>query len=175
MKNKDNIVSFVTSTTFEDCYMTFRFFTNTDTPMYVTDSTEAQKNKSYAPDKIGHGKKMAQIPIVLQDWINSKQFCKPGVSIKSVAKEIGINSNYLSRYLNGELNITFQYWLHTLRIEEAKTIMSKNPKIKLYTVAKAIGISKIYNFSRWFKNITGITANEWRTSHIILNTYQSEI
>lgn len=99
----------------------------------------------------------------------------PGVSIKSVAKEIGINSNYLSRYLNGELNITFQYWLHTLRIEEAKTIMSKNPKIKLYTVAKAIGITKIYNFSRWLKNITGITANEWRTSHIIQNPYQSEI
>ena len=71
--------------------MTSRFFTNIDTPMYVTDSTDAQENKSYAPDKIGHGKKMAQIPIVLQDWIDSKQFCKPGVSIKSVAKEIGIN------------------------------------------------------------------------------------
>lgn len=40
MKNKDNIVSFVTSTTFEDYYMTFRFFTNTDTPMYVADSTD---------------------------------------------------------------------------------------------------------------------------------------
>lgn len=65
MKNKDNIVSFVTSTTFEDYYMTFRFFTNTDTPMYVADSTDVQENKSFAPDKIGHGKKMAQIPIVL--------------------------------------------------------------------------------------------------------------
>lgn len=72
---------------------------------------------------------------MLNDWIDRKQFCRPGVSIKSVAKEIGINNNYLSKYLNNVLGITFHQWLHNLRIEEAKVLMKEqaflcNPSIE---------------------------------------------
>ena len=48
------------------------------------------------------------------------------------------------------------YWEQTfingsipLRIEEAKQIILHNPGVK-------------YNFSRWFKSITGMTAVTWR-------------
>ena len=60
------------------------------------------------------------------------------------------------------LGTNFQQWLHTLRIEEAKHIMAEDPKIKLYTVANSVGIPKVYNFSRWFKIITGVNALAWR-------------
>ena len=156
------MTGFASSTTFEGCCCESCSFGYVGTPMYVSYSTNIQENKSYAPTKIEYGKKMEQIPVMLNDWIDRKQFCRSGVSIKSVAKEIGINNNYLSKYLNNVLGITFHQWLHNLRIEEAKVLMKENPKIKLYEVAKAVGIPEEYNFSRWFKIITGMTANEWR-------------
>jgi AraC-like DNA-binding protein len=53
-------------------------------------------------------------------------------------------------------------WLYTLRIEEAKQIILRNPGVKISEVASAVGIPIIYNFSRWFKSITGMTAVTWR-------------
>lgn len=41
-----------------------------------------------------------------------------------MATQIGTNHNYLSKYLNECLGITFQMWLNTLRIEESKQILS---------------------------------------------------
>ena len=53
---------------------------------------------------------------------------------------IGINSNYLSNYFNHTLGITFHTWLHTLRIQEAKRIISADPSIKISAVAASVGI-----------------------------------
>ena len=112
--------------------------------------------------KLKSGKKMEQIPAVLGEWTARKLYCVPGVSIKTLAKHIGINSNYLSNYFNHTLGITFHTWLHTLRIQEAKRIISADPSIKISAVAASVGIPVLYNFSRWFKSITGMTAVTWR-------------
>ena len=98
--------------------------------------------------KVKSGKKMEQIPTVLGEWTARKLYCVPGVSIKSLSTQIGINSNYLSFYFNHVLGANFHQWLYTLRIEEAKQIILHNPGVK-------------YNFSRWFKSITGMTAVIW--------------
>ena len=69
-----------------------------------------------------------------------KLYCTPGISIKTLAKHIGINSNYLSNYFNHTLGITFHTWLHTLRIQDAKRIISADPSIKISAVAASVGI-----------------------------------
>ena len=48
--------------------------------------------------------------------------------------------NYLSNYFNHTLGITFHTWLHTLRIQEAKRIISADPSIKISAVAASVGI-----------------------------------
>ena len=111
--------------------------------------------------KIKFGHKKEQIPVALQNWIENKLYCTPGISIKTLAKHIGINSNYLSFYFNHVLGANFHQWLYTLRIEEAKRIILHNPGVKISEVASAVGIPVIYNFSRWFKSITGMTAVTW--------------
>ena len=65
-------------------------------------------------------------------------------------------------YFNHVLGSNFHQWLYTLRIEEAKRIILHNPGVKISEVASAVGIPVIYNFSRWFKSITGMTAVTWR-------------
>ena len=112
--------------------------------------------------KVKSGKKMEQIPAVLGEWTARKLYSVPGVSIKSLSTQIGINSNYLSFYFNHVLGSNFHQWLYTLRIEESKQIILRNPGVKISEVASAVGIPVIYNFSRWFKSITGMTAVTWR-------------
>ena len=82
-------------------------------------------------------------------------------SIKEVASQIGTNHNYLSQYLNNSLGTTFQLWLNTLRIEENKTILTSED-ISIEEVGIRVGIPESYNFSRWFKVVTGTTPFRYR-------------
>ena len=96
------------------------------------------------------------------NWIENKGFCTPDLNIKDVAQEIGTNQNYLSSYLNNHLDMTFQVWLNTLRIEEAKKILTNGEKISIEEVGIQVGFSQNYNFSKWFKTVTGTTPFRYR-------------
>lgn len=99
----------------------------------------------------------------IEDWVVAKKFCRANLTIKDVALEIGTNHSYLSKYLNSHLNTSFQVWLNTLRIEESKTILASE-KISIEEVGARVGIPLSYNFSRWFKIITGETPFRYRQS-----------
>lgn len=101
----------------------------------------------------------------LNDWVEKKHFCKSDLTIKDVASDMGTNHNYLSKYINNELGITFQVWLNTLRIEESKLLMSKEPKVSIEEIGQRVGFAQLYNFSRWFKQVTGETPFKWRKQH----------
>jgi AraC-like DNA-binding protein len=95
-------------------------------------------------------------------WITEKGFCKPDLNIKDVAMEMGTNQNYLSQYLNNYKGTTFQMWLNTLRIEESKIILTSGEKMSIEEVGIKVGITQSYNFSRWFKLLTGMTPFQFR-------------
>ena len=97
----------------------------------------------------------------VEKWVEKKLYCNPNLSIKEVATQMGTNHNYLSQYLNNTLQVTFQLWLNALRIEEAKSILLSEP-LSVEEVGIRVGIPESYNFSRWFKNITGTTPLKYR-------------
>lgn len=97
----------------------------------------------------------------VERWVSEKNYCTPNLTIKDVAAQIGTNHNYLSQYINNCLNMTFQLWLNTLRIEESKHILT-NENITIEEVGAKVGILESYNFSRWFKNVTGTTPFKYR-------------
>lgn len=154
---------FVSSATFGDDFESFwssAYIDNASMQNRASDKFQLGGADMFV--KIKPGKKMEQIPAALDIWIERKQHCETGVSIKSLSRQIGINSSYLSTYFNGVLGTNFQQWLHNLRIEEAKKIIQQNPNVKIADVALAVGIPILYNFSRWFSKISGMTANAWR-------------
>ena len=75
---------------------------------------------------------------------------------------MGTNHNYLSTYINGYLNMTFQVWLNTLRIEAAKELLLNEPKMTIEEIGAQVGIPQGYNFSRWFKLVTELTPHQFR-------------
>ena len=116
-------------------------------------AAEKQPKATNLADKIGAN---------VNGWIEKKGFCTPDLNIKDVALEIGTNQNYLSSYLNNHLEMTFQVWLNTLRIEEAKKILTNGEKISIEEVGIQVGFSQNYNFSKWFKTVTGTTPFRYR-------------
>lgn len=98
-------------------------------------------------------------------WVSEMKFIEPDITIKDVAMAIGTNHNYLSKYLNSVVGMTFSVWLHTLRIEESKKLLTGPEKLSIEEIGKRVGIPEIYNFSRWFKNITGLTPYQYRKTN----------
>lgn len=95
-------------------------------------------------------------------WVENKGFCKADITIKDVAAEMGTNHSYLSQYINGVLEMTFQQWLNNLRIEESKIILIENRNLSIEEVGAAVGIPQSYNFSKWFKQRTEMTPFRYR-------------
>ena len=116
------------------------------------DEVKEEKDKEFRD-------KMA--PIVA-GWIVKKAYTQPDLSIVDVAREMGTNQNYLSRYLNSHLNMTFSIWLNGLRVEESKTLLANERQLSIEEIGQTVGFKESYNFSKWFKNITGETPYQFK-------------
>lgn len=102
---------------------------------------------------------------LVDKWVEEKKFCREGLNIKDVAMEMGTNQNYLSQYINNDLDMTFQIWLNTLRIEESKILLTSKEKMSIEEIGIKVGIPQNYNFSRWFKQLTEMTPFQYRRTH----------
>lgn len=115
---------------------------------------------------IGTDLKQKMAPL-LEKWVNDYGYIKSDITIKDVAQEIGTNHTYLSKYINSELNMTFTVYLHTLRIEESKKWLLGSEKVSIEEIGTKVGIPEIYNFSRWFKIVTGVTPQQFRKANAV--------
>lgn len=99
---------------------------------------------------------------IVEAWVAEKKFCTSDLNIKEVAADMGTNQNYLSQYLNSHLNTTFQVWLNTLRVEESKILLTDGSKRSIEEIGSMVGFTQTYNFSRWFRTVTGTTPFRFR-------------
>ena len=83
-------------------------------------------------------------------------------TIEHVARDMGTNRSYLSRYLNELCHVNFYEWVAQLRIEEAQSLMSTHPSMLIEQIATRVGFTSASTFSSTFKKIVGITPNKWR-------------
>lgn len=99
-------------------------------------------------------------------WIAKKHFLKSSITIDDLAKFLGTNRTYLSSYLNSEKNTTFRQWINLLRIEEAKRIISDNPKITMTELATRLGYADTSTFFRQFKAKEGVQPSVWEQEYL---------
>ncbi|ANH60873.1 helix-turn-helix domain-containing protein [Dokdonia donghaensis] len=89
-------------------------------------------------------------------------FTSHNVTLKSLAKQIGTNASYLSKYINVEKSENFSTYLNDLRINYVLKELYNNPKLKFYTVAaiaEEVGFSNVKSFSTHFKRVTGLSVS----------------
>lgn len=115
---------------------------------------ETKENKDY--------KKLEKVGILMEKWTLMEHYTQPDINIKDVATEMGTNSNYLSTYINKVLETSFATWLNSLRVEKSKEYLCAKERISIEECGIRVGYQSLYNYSRWFKIVTGMSPSEWR-------------
>ena len=81
--------------------------------------------------------------------------------LQDVADEVYVSQWHLSKLLNKHLEQNFSEILNGIRIEKAKELL-KDPSLRIGDIAELVGFVDLAHFSRVFKSICGMSANEYR-------------
>ncbi len=87
------------------------------------------------------------------------------LSLSLVAEKTYVSQWHLSKLLNKQEGKNFSEILSQIRIAHAKELL-KNPEYRIADVAEIVGFTDVAHFSRVFKKIQGISANEYRNTRI---------
>ena len=86
---------------------------------------------------------------------------KEKISLGEVADKVYVSQWHLSKLLNKHANKNFYDILNDIRIREAKKLLS-NPSLRISEISEMVGYIDQAHFSRIFKKLEGISANEYR-------------
>ena len=98
----------------------------------------------------------------IKAWVGEKKFIGTQFTIDELAATLGTNKNYLSYFINERYSKNFSAWVSSLRIEEAKRLMTANPEQKLEDIAYFVGFSSPSYFSKVFSLHEGVSPTVWR-------------
>ena len=90
--------------------------------------------------------------------------CTKKLSLQEVADHCYVSQWHLSKLLNRQLGQNFYDILNSVRIERAKELL-EDPSLRISEVAAHAGYSDTAHFSRVFKSLEGVSANEYRNLH----------
>lgn len=88
------------------------------------------------------------------------------IKLKKLAPKFGYNSSYLGKIFAKKMDISFNDFLHKVRIEEAKKLLL-NSTYRIYEIATLLGYKNVDYFHLRFKQFENTTPNEYRLSHHI--------
>ena len=86
---------------------------------------------------------------------------KEKLRLVDVADQIYISQWHLSKLLNRHTGQNFSEILNGVRMEKAKELL-KDPSLRIYDIAEMVGFQDMAHFSRVFRKLEGISANEYR-------------
>ena len=107
-------------------------------------------------------KRYEKVAALIEKWVETGKYTTSGINIKDVATQMGTNSNYLSTYINNVLGTSFAIWLNGLRVEKSKEYLNSPERISMEECGMKVGYDSLYNYSRWFKAITGMSPSQWK-------------
>lgn len=88
---------------------------------------------------------------------------KEKISLGEVADKTFVSQWHLSKLLNKHTEKNFSELLNQVRVDKAKELL-KDPSLRISDVAEEVGFMDAAHFSRVFKKMEGISANEYRNS-----------
>ena len=90
-----------------------------------------------------------------------KEHYKEKIRLQDVADYVFVSQWHLSKLLNKHTGQNFSEALNKARIAQAKELL-KDPSMRIYDIAEEVGFQDLAHFSRVFKKLEGISANEYR-------------
>ena len=84
--------------------------------------------------------------------------------LADVADQVYVSQWHLSKLLNKHTGKTFSDILNGARMDKSKELL-KDPSLRICDVAEMVGFQDLAHFSRVFKKMEGMSANEYRNTH----------
>ena len=98
----------------------------------------------------------------LQDWVYGKGYRLPDRTPHEAAGRMGLDYPTLHQYCLTRLGVDFRSFRTRLRIRDAQEQMLAEPLTPTAVIARRVGYQDRSNFSRHFKQMTGVTPDNWR-------------
>lgn len=111
---------------------------------------------------IRKAKDSLKIKLLVDEWVKDKKYLGHEVGIEILGRDLGINRTYISNYINDTYNCNFNTWLHRMRVEDAKRIITEKPELSMEQVAIMTGYNDQAHFSKQFKYVMGISPMKWK-------------
>lgn len=92
-----------------------------------------------------------------------EQHYREKLKLSDVADHTYVSQWHLSKLLNRQTGQSFSDILNKVRIEKAKELL-RNPSLRIGDIAEEVGFLDMAHFSRVFKKVEGISANEYRNT-----------
>jgi two-component system response regulator YesN len=91
------------------------------------------------------------------------------ISLPQAAEQLYISPNYLSRIFSAEMEESFSRYLLNYRTGQAKKLLRETYD-KVYEIAAKVGYADVVHFSKVFKQVTGLSPNQYRNGTIETET-----
>lgn len=98
---------------------------------------------------------------IRQKIVEEKKYLVPHITMPDMALFYGVTRSTFSSMINQNEHMNFNQFINKLRIEEAKKILDADPSTKLMIVGHMVGYTEQSNFTRNFKNVTGMSPREY--------------
>ncbi len=124
------------------------------------------KNDSIAkPDK---GKDLVNLEKIKLYVQQKEHFSNPKLNLLIVSHNTSISQRNVSRLINNYLDINFNQFINQYRIDEAKQLLlDKNYQhYNILGISDIVGFNSKTSFYNSFKQIVGMTPQQYRNSHI---------
>lgn len=82
------------------------------------------------------------------------------ITLKSMAKSLGYEPHYLSRYFHSRIPMNFAQYVNLYRVSTAETLL-RNTDLSITEIAAQSGFQSIRNFNRVYLECTGHTPKEF--------------
>ncbi len=117
-------------------------------------------------EKVLVNKKMTGVAVQvidkhMQQWIADKGYVQAAINIEELARMFSTNRTYLSLYINEHYQCSFRQFISRLRVDESKRLLAAG-SMRVSEISFAVGFSTASHFSRTFKQLEGVSPQEWK-------------
>ncbi|MBN2220997.1 MAG: response regulator [Vallitaleaceae bacterium] len=84
------------------------------------------------------------------------------LKLKNIAEAFGYNSSYLGKAFTKKMKMSFNDYLHEIRVEQAKQLLEKG-QLKVYEVSESVGYRNLDYFYTKFRKYVGMSPSEYST------------
>ncbi|MBP5365322.1 MAG: AraC family transcriptional regulator [Bacteroidales bacterium] len=99
---------------------------------------------------------------IRSEIISRRLYLQKGITLNSVAREVGLCRTSLSNLINSHEGKNFNTFINGLRIIEAQRLMREYTEKSVTEIAALVGFSEPSNFTLHFKLFSGKTPSEWK-------------